>query len=139
MCPEDKISINTIKECLSRLEELEYNHIILVYNGKLTSCANNVVKTIENTKESDNLIKKTFEVFNKDELQLNITKHHLASKHEVVEKKELDELKSKLDILKLPVILKIDPMCKFYNFQIGDIIKITRRNGFIAYRRCISE
>ena len=35
---------------------------------------------------------------------------------------------------KLPKILSSDAMVRWYGFQIGDILRITRKDGHIAYR-----
>ncbi len=35
---------------------------------------------------------------------------------------------------KFPFIRKDDQIARFYNYQRGDVIKITRNDGFITYR-----
>ena len=64
-----------------------------------------------------------------NKLQFNITKHKLVPKHELLEKEDLETL---IDIYKitnlsqLPVILKNDPIIKYYDFKPGNVCKITR-------------
>jgi DNA-directed RNA polymerase I, II, and III subunit RPABC1 len=78
-------------------------------------------------------------------LQINISKHELVPKHEVVRDQEdvkqiLEQysLKSKHH---LPIILKSDPMAKYLGLKSGDIVKITRASPtageYILYRVCV--
>lgn len=57
------------------------------------------------------------------ELCKNITRHVLVPKHELFtgERKHKDE--------HYPRIVITDPICQYYNFRIGDLIKITRKHG----------
>ena len=73
------------------------------------------------------------ELFNVDDLQFNITKHILVPLHKKLNKEECKEFKEQYGS-SIPVLLKSDPVCRFYNFQKGDIIQITRRNSFVSYR-----
>jgi len=71
-------------------------------------------------------------------MQYNLTKHELVPKHEKVdinEKNAEDFKKSKTD--KFPILLKTDPVARFYGFSKGDIIKITRKNGYVTFRRVV--
>ena len=136
---DEKISINIVKECLILLKEMKINHIILVYKEKFTSCAKQAVKLMGNIEECDDLTKIIFEVFNINELQINITKHILVPKHELATEEEINELlKTTKSLDKIPKIYTEDPMCKFYNFKVEDILRITRRNGFVTYRIVIN-
>jgi len=78
-------------------------------------------------------------------LQFNITKHSLVPKHEVIrDKKIIDEI---VDMYKLknkyqlPLILKNDPIAKYYGMKPGEIVKITRvsesAGEYHAYRCCL--
>lgn len=85
------------------------------------------------------------EVHTLNRLQFNITKHSLVPKHEVIRDKrviddlvEMYKLKSKMQF---PLILKTDPMAKYYGLKSGDIVKITRKSPtageYIVYRCCV--
>ena len=77
-----------------------------------------------------------FELFEENELQYNITKHYLVPKHELLfEKgsKGAKEFKEKYSD-KFPIILKTDPISRFYGFNKGDIIKVTRKGDVVMYR-----
>ncbi len=92
-----------------------------------------------NINDPDNVNNVDFEIFSKDELQINKTKHTLVPKHELATPKEIRELLKTAPRNKLPVIFKNDPMCKFYNFPVDSILRITRKNGFIAYRMVVNS
>lgn len=56
--------------------------------------------------------------------------HHLVPLHEILEKKDADELlkKNELDLEQLPRILDDDPAILEIGGKPGDIIKITRKS-----------
>ena len=102
-------------------------HCIIVYKDNATPVAKKIVS------DSNEMV---IELFNEDELKYNITKHYLVPLHELVvfeNNEEYDIFKKKYGN-NLPVILKTDPVARFYGFKKGDIIKVTRKNGYIAYR-----
>ena len=64
---------------------------------------------------------------------ININKHKLVPKHELLTEYEINNLS--VNINKLPLILRTDPVIKWFNFKVGSIIKITRRTDEIYYRK----
>ena len=81
--------------------------------------------------------------FHINRLITNITHHSLVPKHEVLSDGEIHELKKSLrldTVNKLPVILKSDPIAKYFNMLDGDVCRITRpsKNSgtHICYRVC---
>ncbi len=122
-----KFNVEKIQEYISMLKKMDIWHCLIVYKDTATPIAKKVVE------ESKDIM---IELFNEDELQYNITKHFLVPKHELVYKKkskECEEFKKKYSD-KFPVILKNDPVSRFYGYNKGDIIKITRKNGYVMYR-----
>lgn len=119
----NKINIEKVKEIINTLYKLAISNCIIIYSENITSMA---LKLIENSLELH------IELFTLDELQFNITKHVLVPMHEKITDEESVEFKKKYGV-KFPILLKSDPVCKFYNFKKGDIIKIHRKD-FIAYR-----
>ena len=67
-------------------------------------------------------------------MKVSITKHYLVPKHEKVPDSEKFDKKI---IDKLPILLKTDPISRFYGFKKGDLIKISRKNNYIFYRRVV--
>jgi DNA-directed RNA polymerase subunit H (RpoH/RPB5) len=119
-----KFSIERVKEYISLLKNMEIKECIIIYEDSITSMA---TKLIENTLDID------MELFTLDELQYNLTKNRLVPQHIKLSPEETKNFKQKHGI-KFPVLLKKDPVARFYNFKKGFVIKIIKANGFISYR-----
>ena len=117
-----KFNVEKIQEYISILKKMDVWHCLIVYKDTATPIAKKVVE------ESKDII---IELFNEDELQYNITKHFLVPKH-VLKYKKTD--KQAKEFQKYPILLKTDPISRFYGFDKGDIIEITRKNGYVTYR-----
>jgi DNA-directed RNA polymerase I, II, and III subunit RPABC1 len=90
-------------------------------------------------------IKVQMEIHLVKRLMFNITKHTLVPKHEVIRDKAviddiIDSYKLKTRY-QLPIILKNDPIAKYYGMKSGDVVKITRvsesAGEYIVYRCCV--
>lgn len=117
-----KLCVKNIKEYTSIIEsESNVDYILIIHYNNITSFA-------KNSLEID--IKTPFQLFNHSELSLNITKHKLVPKHEILSKTEKDEFlkKNKFKLHNLPRILISDPVIKFIYGVKGDVIKITRQS-----------
>ena len=123
-----KIRVNNIQNVLDEiLEDGNYNEndtVILIIKDKLTS-----QEAIEMYFDIIYDIKKVFvQLFNLDMLMYNVSKHVKVPKHEIVSKEEKDAVFKKYNLEtfdQLPVILKIDPIAKYYGMKRGDVVKIT--------------
>lgn len=122
----EKLNVSEIQNCMSILQREQCDHGLIIYQGTPTS----VVKVIISNMEE---LKIDIELFNASDLKFNITKHILVPKHEALSKEETIEFKIKYGT-SIPVLLKTDPICKFYNFSKGEIIRVIRRDGFISFR-----
>ena len=76
------------------------------------------------------------ELFHVDELQYNITTHYLVPKHEIHCKKGTKEcLKFKKTYSdNFPILLRNDPISRFFDYEKGDVIRITDSDGFVSFR-----
>lgn len=122
-----KFNVDKIQEYISILKNMGVNHCIIVYKDNVTPIAKKVVEESKDIR---------IELFEQEELQYNITKHILVPKHELLYKKksvEAQEFKKKYTA-KFPVLLKTDPIARFYAYESGDIIKVTRSNDIVVYR-----
>jgi DNA-directed RNA polymerases I, II, and III subunit RPABC1 len=122
-----KFNVENIKEYIHMMRKMELNHSIIVYKDNVTPVAK---KIIDDTKEFK------IELFHVDDMQYNITKHYLVPKHEIHCKKgtpKWDEFKKKYSD-NFPVILRSDPISRFYDYDKNDIIKITDSDGFVSFR-----
>lgn len=123
-CTGQKLNIELMKSLVAQLQKEEIFHSIIVHDHVITSSTKKLL---------DHLWDIEIELFHLDELQYNITKHCLYSVHEKVE--NADDLKKiKPSLKKLPVILKTDPVIRYFNFSKNDVIRIYRRDGSISYR-----
>lgn len=119
-----KLNIANVKDCIKVLDDRQIQYSILVYYDNITSSAKRVLTNLPNI---------TFELFSLDDLQYNITKHVYARPHIKLTAEEQKVFIQKMG-QDIPVLQKNDPMCRFYNFDKGDIIKIIRKNNFVSYR-----
>ena len=101
------------------MDENGYSHGILVYS-KITSTVQSAYS----------LIDKKIEIFEHNYFNLVIVEHSYVPKHELVSDTNITKsVKSKFQ-----TIPKTDPVVRFYNYAVGDIIKITRSNSEIVYK-----
>jgi DNA-directed RNA polymerase I, II, and III subunit RPABC1 len=111
-----------------KTKELLVNKIIVVVNYKQNNTTSKLIS------QQFNFI----ELFQAYQLVINITKHNLVPKHELVEGDELTKLLKIYNPNEFPIILSNDPIVKYFNFRPKDIIKVTRTdvpNGIeIIYR-----
>jgi DNA-directed RNA polymerase I, II, and III subunit RPABC1 len=117
-----KFNVETIHEYISMMKKMDINHSIIVYQDTATPVAKKIIE------ESTEL---NIELFHVDELQYNITKHSLVPRHQIMYKKNTvgcSNFKKKYSS-KFPLLQKNDPVARFYGFDTGDIIKITRDDG----------
>lgn len=125
-CIYCKLNIDNIKEKHEQLEKQNIKHCIIVYNETITPAVKKDIPRFEK-------IGFRFELFQLDDLQFNCTKHSLVPKHTLLTPEETKYFKEQYGS-NIPVLLHIDPIARFYGFLPGQIIRITRRNGFISYR-----
>ena len=114
----------TLRDVISHIHTdiltLENRKILIV----LLSKPNNTILKIKNEPACKNI-----ELFWVGHLLINITKHTFVPKHELVAKSDLDTIMTKFSLSsfnQLPILLKSDPVSKYYGFESGDICKITR-------------
>lgn len=120
---ESKLTIHIIKEYISIITKEKYDKCIIVYQDSVTSSA----------KKSLEIMEYNIELFSLGELQLNITEHRLVPLHERASKEEKEYLE-KTSKGRLPFILLTDPVCRYYYFQRGEYIRITRADKSVIYR-----
>jgi DNA-directed RNA polymerase I, II, and III subunit RPABC1 len=120
-----KFNIDRLQEFIAMMKKMDVWHCIIVYRENATPVAKKIVL------DSKEMI---IELFELEEMQYNITKHYLVPKHEKVPESEKFEKKI---VDKLPILLKSDPVSRFYGFKKGDLIKVIRKNNYIFYRRVV--
>ena len=119
-----KVGINHIKSMIENLQSKNCKSAIIIYSSIVTSFAKQYLESS---------ISFNIELFHENELQKNITKHHLVPQHKLLVQTDINLLLQNLQIQKenLPKIKKQDPICKYYGAEIDDVFEITRYDNYI--------
>lgn len=133
-----------ISDLRSFIENGDKDLYLIVNSDKLTT--NNIKSINEFEKTLKATLNKTINVqlFQLKNLLFNITKHVLVPKHRVVtDEVEIQNIVEKFNLKTrhhLPILLKTDPIAKYYGIQPGNLVEITRvspsAGEYIAYRCC---
>ncbi len=113
------------KEILNIIEEMNtegQEHLILIIPQKLTPLAIQELK----------MCNKEIEVFLYKELSFNITKHYTQPKITLLSSEEKKILIKEIKSSHLPILLKTDPIARYYNAKTGMVFKFERPS--IYYR-----
>jgi DNA-directed RNA polymerase I, II, and III subunit RPABC1 len=119
-----KLNVERVLEFISQMKDLDITHSIIIYKENVTPVAKKVIEELQDI---------YLELFEENTLRYNITKHRLVPKHTALSKAESMIFKKRYGV-KIPVLLSVDPIAKFYFFKKGDIIKIERQDDFVSYR-----
>ncbi len=131
-----KIKPTLIKNIVDEIkEQSQYPNFDLII--VLKSKPNNTITKIEKEKTGVNL-----QIMWCKQLQINITKHFLVPNHTKCSDEEVSDILKKYSLinkLQLPIVLRDDPVIRYYNFKSGDVIRITgtklsMNNNYIFYR-----
>ena len=121
-CPS--FDTKSMKEIFSFMTDTNIKHSIVIYKDKVTPATKSTLDQLDDMK---------IELFAEEDLQFNITKHRLQPNFEKLKDDEALEFKKKFGI-KFGT-LRIDrPIARFYDYTRGDVIRITRSDGYINYR-----
>ena len=133
-----KVKPSTVKEIVNEINEIfkNKNHleILLILQFK----PNNSILKLE--KEFTNC---DLQIMWCKQLQFNITKHTLVPNHIKLNDDEENFILNKYNLkskFQLPIILKNDPVSRYYNYHTGDIIKIIKEynnTSFTTSYRCV--
>ena len=68
------------------------------------------------------------EIFWEEEFMINLVDHHIVPKHIVLNEKDRNEFYNSYQVKKnnLPRMFNTDPVARYYNMEVGDIVKIER-------------
>lgn len=127
-----KLNTEKCQEYINIMNQMEINHAIIIYVDSITASAKKIIENLPPiSMEGDFGLH--VELFCRSELQFNITKHRLQPTFEKLVLSEARKFKKEYGS-KFPYMLKTDAIARFYDYQQNDIIKITRKNGYITYR-----
>ena len=137
-----KPRLNNILSFVNEFSETEMkdgDSLVIISRDKLTNDTP-LDGVAENLLKTRNIFVQLFWI---DQVVVNITRHILVPEHEIVAQAEKEQILEKYNIKSfnnLPIILKNDPVAKYYGMRRGDICKITRSSEtsgiYISYRYC---
>ena len=75
-----------------------------------------------------------WQVFTEDELVFNPTEHVSVPKHTKLSTKEANSIFKEMGVTRatLPIINLNDPISRYYNYEIGDVIEIERDDNYLT-------
>ena len=110
---EERIAVKYVRALLDDGDD--FDRTIIVSLEGPTSFAK---KEIQSNAET------TIQFFKYKELSVNITKHVCVPKHE-----RIDHIDFKYDVSKCPTLSLTDIVSRYYDYKIGDVIRVHRRFG----------
>ncbi|KAH7679304.1 DNA-directed RNA polymerase protein [Dioscorea alata] len=117
-CGPEKVKLPFIRGIYNQLIQENLTRLILVLQSKATSKARDAIKEIFRFK---------VETFQITELLVNITKHVLKPKHDVLIEEEKQALLKKYNVeeSQLPRMLLTDAIARYYGLEKGQVVKVT--------------
>lgn len=139
-----KFNREACTETLAEMNELEISHVIVVYRDGVTAHTRSVCAQFDTAAaHSDDEDPKKFELFAIEDLQYNIRKHRLQPVFERLSSEVAQQFKEDFGTgdpkssAGYPAMKSTDPIVRHYGWKIGDVIKVTRGSGdmaFVAWR-----
>ncbi|CAH9104559.1 unnamed protein product [Cuscuta europaea] len=132
-CGQNVVKVSTIRGILSQIVNKEtLNRLILVVQSQLT---NQATKAVE-------LFTCKVEIFQVKDLLVNITKHALRPKHQILSDEEKQKLLEKynLEEKQLPRMSQKDAIARYYGLEKGQVLKVTYTGEIIETHvtyRCV--
>lgn len=123
LCHSEKFNIEGVKYAIYQLQQHRLKHVLIVYQNLITSSARKAVEHLQDY---------VMELFEKKELQFNPTRHRLYCPHTRIKKDSKELPPGQIGLL--PVLLRTDVVSRYFHFHRGDVIRIERKNGSVAYR-----
>jgi DNA-directed RNA polymerase I, II, and III subunit RPABC1 len=113
-----------IEHIYKLMQTKNIDKLILIVKEKLTPKVGTILKTFNS------------QLFYDRDLVTNPIDHVLQPKFEILSKEQIETLLAyyKTDINHFPGIFIDKPVCKWFDLQKGDMIKIIRKNNDISYR-----
>lgn len=129
---ERNVGVKTMRVFITTLEEKGIPNGIIVYQNSMTPASTKVINAMAG--------KFQIEAFMESELLVNITKHELVPKHQLMTPSEKTALLKlyRLKETQLPRIHVHDPIARYYGLKRGQVVKITRPSEtagrYVTYR-----
>uniref|UniRef100_A0A0D3HI30 RNA polymerase subunit H/Rpb5 C-terminal domain-containing protein n=1 Tax=Oryza barthii TaxID=65489 RepID=A0A0D3HI30_9ORYZ len=132
-CPPEPVKIATIREIYLQTKEENLSRLVLILQSKILSRAREAIKEI---------FKFKVDIFQATDLLVNITKHVLKPKHEVLSADQKAKLLKEYNVedSQLPRMLETDAVARYYGFDKGTVVKVTYDGELTGKRvayRCV--
>lgn len=116
-CGPNIVKVNVVRAIAAKIYNSNLSRLILVVQNKMT---NQALKALD-------LLSIKVEVFQITDLLVNITKHELRPKHQLLTNKEKQNLLKKYSIneKQLPRMLETDAIARYYGLEKGQVVKVT--------------
>lgn len=133
-----KMGVVAIRNMLTMLKSSDIKHVVLISVCNITAQGKKAIAEINRS----NVF--VIEHFTDSYFGVNITKHEMASPHRIMSADETKMLLRtyRVELDKLPKILKIDAMCRYLGATVGQCIEITRNSetaGKTLYYRTVID
>lgn len=117
-CGTDPVKLSTVRGIYVQVSKENLTRLILVLQNKVTSKARDAIKEI---------FKFKVETFQITELLINITKHILKPRHDILTEEEKQKLLKNYNVAdsQLPRMLETDAVARYYGLEHGQVVKIT--------------
>ncbi|XP_050385237.1 DNA-directed RNA polymerase V subunit 5C [Argentina anserina] len=126
-CGTEEIRKASARAIYANLMNKDISSLMLVLQTKINCFARKELETYPYKVET----------FHISELLVNVTKHVLHPKYEILTAQEKKNLlsKYKLEDKKLPLMLETDAFARYYGLEKGQVVKITYRGGAVGALR----
>ncbi|KAF2405261.1 RNA polymerase subunit [Trichodelitschia bisporula] len=131
---ESNLGVKPIRLFAQHIDQNNFFSGILITTVPVTSAALKITTT---------LAPRTIEIFQEQDLLVNITKHELVPKHVLLSPEEKAKLleRYRLKETQLPRIQRTDPVARYLGLRRGQVVKIIRKSEtagrYASYRWCI--
>lgn len=117
---EEKLSVSTFKREMEDFAASKPSRVVFISSDKGVHALRERMNQYKGTK---------FEHFCIDDMQYNVTRHIHVPPHRRVDVPNGDFKDSQL-----PYMTRLDPVARYYAFEPGDLIEISRSDGTTGYR-----
>lgn len=127
-----------LKECIEHARKEGISVLVLILPIRLNASAKKMVDLINRSAEAI-----TVQVFEEDDLAVNITHHALVPKHIPLTEDEVAKVLHANALVKsqLPRLLSTDPVARYYGLRHGDTVRIERASTsagvYVTYRQVV--
>jgi hypothetical protein len=120
----EKLNIDAMKDFIVLLDQHQITNGIIIYSNNVTSSCKKIM---------EQMYKYSIELFSASEFMYVLTDHMYYCPHRKLTDTETAEITRSFGN-KLPILLRADPVVRYFNFNKNDIIEIRRKNSSFAYR-----